>query len=87
MSNPMNNTVAVRLSTDLLKTAKHEASLAGISLSDAIRMSLTQWVRESKKTRQEIKLDEMKRASLLKDDPPKKSDAEILELIKKLTNS
>ena len=84
-TNPMIHTVAVRLSSSLLESAKSEASQAGISVSDAIRMSLTEWVKVSKRKRKEELLSEIEIEKQIAE--PKKSDAEILELIKRITSS
>jgi antitoxin component of RelBE/YafQ-DinJ toxin-antitoxin module len=83
--NPMIHTVAVRLSSELLESAKSEASQAGISVSDAIRISLNEWVKVSRRKRKEEILSEIEIEKQIAE--PKKSDSEILELIKKITNS
>lgn len=84
MSEPMEHTVAVRLSSKLLKLSRAESELAGISLSDAIRLSLTSWCenQESKRLEKEAKkagLKEMISGAESKDNKV----ADIVEQLKK----
>lgn len=80
---PMHKTVAVRLSDELLRTAKEESRIAGISLSDAIRISLSDWVKQKKRNRYREKIEDDELSSKVKG---QRSNDELLQLIKKLTS-
>ena len=80
---PMHKTVAVRLSDDLLRTAKEESRMAGISLSDAIRISLADWVKQKKRNRYRERIEDEELSSKVNG---QRSNEELLQLIRKLTS-
>ena len=82
-SQPMQKTVAVRLSKNLLSAAKEESRIAGISVSDAIRISLSDWVKHQKRNRYKEQLEDEELSSKVSG---QRSNEELLQLIKKLTS-
>ena len=81
---PMEHTVAVRLPNKLFVASRTEAEIAGISVSDAIRLSLKSWCENQENQRLE---KEAKKAGL-KDlisgvDSRESNVADILEQLKK----
>lgn len=82
-SQSMQKTVAVRLSENLLSAAKEESRIAGISVSDAIRISLSDWVKHQKRNRYRERLEDEELSSKVSG---QRSNEELLQLIKKLTS-